>query len=78
MKNFSLRKELYKRNKRKKRDDRQYRSETAGGRYGGYAGGFGGWAGVGIDYDDKEYGYYGKGSTQRGSVKKYEKIDKLT
>merc|ERR1719461_1516370 len=62
-----LRKELYKRNKSKKRDDRQYRSETAGGRHGGYAGGFGGWAGVGIDYDDKEYGYYGKGSTQRGS-----------
>merc|ERR1711893_560189 len=73
-----LRKELYKRNKRKKRDDRQYRNETAGGRHGGYAGGFGGWAGVGIDYDDKEYGYYGKGSTQRGSEKKYEKIDKLT
>merc|ERR1712178_473916 len=71
----TLRKELYKRNKHKKREDRKYRDETAGGRHGGYAGGFGGWSGVGDGYDDRDYGYGGRSSTQYAAEKKFDKME---
>merc|ERR1712142_357691 len=73
----ALRKELYKRNRNKRKDDQILREETAGGKHGGYAGGFGGWSGVGLDYNDQDYGYLGRNSTQRGSEKKIRNIDKL-
>merc|ERR1712066_381259 len=72
-----LRKALYKRNKHKKREDRKYRDETAGGRHGGYAGGFGGWSGVGDGYDDRDYGYSGRTSTQHGSERKLKNMDRM-
>merc|ERR1712178_515900 len=74
----TLRKELYKRNKHKKREDRKYRDETAGGKHGGYAGGFGGWSGVGDTFHDRDYGYTGRASTQGGSMRKMNHIDKIT
>jgi len=73
----TLRKALYKRNKYKQREDKKLRDETAGGRHGGYAGGFGGWSGVGDGYDDRDYGYSGRTSTQHGSERKMYKIDKM-
>ena len=72
-----LRKELYKRNKHKKKEDKVFRDETRGGKHGGYAGGFGGWSGVGDVFDDRDYGIMGRGSTQHGSMKKLNNIDRI-
>ena len=72
-----LRKELYRRNKHKKGEDRQFRDETRGGKHGGYAGGFGGWSGVGDVFHDRDYGFHGRGSTQHGSERKLNKIDRI-
>merc|ERR1712176_959150 len=73
-----LKKDLYRRNKHKRREDQQLRDETAGGKHGGYAGGFGGWSGVGDTFHDRDYGYTGRASTQGGSMRKMNHIDKIT
>jgi len=70
-----LRKALYKRNKHKKTEDKSTRKHTAGGRHGGYAGGFGGWSGVGDGYDDQDYGYGGRSSTQYAAERKFDKME---